>query len=170
MATSKTLNVNGERVTTTIDDPDMPLLYLLRGNLGLHGPRFGCGLAQCGACTVHLDGQAVRSCVLPLSAVNENSKVVTLEGLGTAENLHPVQRAFIQEQAAQCGYCIAGMVMRAQALLQKTRNFTDEELRAHMQPNLCRCGTHMRILRAVRRAAETMRAAETSTNHREATR
>ena len=106
MAISKTLNVNGERVTTTIDDPDMPLLYLLRGHLGLHGPQFGCGLAQCGACTVHLDGQAVQSCVLPLSTISENSKFVTLEGLGTPEKLHPVQRASIQGQAAQCGYCM----------------------------------------------------------------
>jgi nicotinate dehydrogenase subunit A len=96
MAISKTVNVNGESITTAVDDPEMPLLYLLRGNLGLHGPRFGCGLAQCGACTVHVDGKAVRSCVTPLSSIGEDNKVVTLEGLGTLENLHPLQRAFIQ--------------------------------------------------------------------------
>jgi nicotinate dehydrogenase subunit A len=154
MATSKTLNVNGERITTTIDDPDMPLLYLLRGNLGLHGPRFGCGLAQGGACTVHLDGQAVRSCVLPLSAVNQNSKVVTLEGLGTPENLHPVQRAFIQEQAAQCGYCINGMIMQAAAFLAASPKPSETDVKNALAANLCRCGTHARIVRAVMRAAE----------------
>jgi nicotinate dehydrogenase subunit A len=154
MATPKTLNVNGEPVTTTIDDPDMPLLYWLRGNLGLHGPRFGCGLAQCGACTVHLDGQAVRSCVLPLSSLNENSKVVTLEGLGTPENLHPVQRAFIQEQAAQCGYCINGMIMQAAAFLATSPSPSEADVKNALAANLCRCGTHTRIVRAVMRAAE----------------
>jgi nicotinate dehydrogenase subunit A len=156
MAISKALNVNGERVTTTIDDPDMPLLYLLRGNLGLHGPRFGCGLAQCGACTVHLDGQAVRSCVLPLSAIGENSKVVTLEGLGTPENLHPVQRAFIQEQAAQCGYCINGMIMQAAAFLAGSPKPSEADVKNALAANLCRCGTHARIVRAVMRAADAV--------------
>jgi nicotinate dehydrogenase subunit A len=156
MAISKTLNVNGERVTTTINDPDMPLLYLLRGNLGLHGPRFGCGLAQCGACTVHLDGQAVRSCVLPLSSLNENRKVVTLEGLGTPDNLHPVQRAFIQEQAAQCGYCINGMVMQAAAFLAGSSKPSEADVKNALAANLCRCGTHARIVRAVMRAAEAV--------------
>jgi nicotinate dehydrogenase subunit A len=155
MAITKTLNVNGERVTSTIDDPDMPLLYLLRGNLGLHGPRFGCGLAQCGACTVHIDGQAVRSCVLPLSSLNENSKVVTLEGLGTPDNLHPVQRAFIQEQAAQCGYCINGMIMQAAAFLAGSPKPSEADVKNALAANLCRCGTHARILRAVMRAADT---------------
>jgi nicotinate dehydrogenase subunit A len=155
MATSKTLVVNGERVTAAIDDPDMPLLYLLRGNLGLHGPRFGCGLGQCGACTVHLDGQAVRSCVLPLSALTENSKIVTLEGLGTPGNLHPVQRAFIQEQAAQCGYCVNGMIMQAAALLAGSPKASEGEIKNALAANLCRCGTHARIVRAVMRAAET---------------
>jgi nicotinate dehydrogenase subunit A len=117
MAISKTLNVNGERITTAVDDPEVPLLYLLRGNLRLHGPRFGCGLAQCGACTVHVDGKAVRSCVTPLSSISEDNKILTLEGLGTPENLHPLQRAFIEEQAAQCGYCINGMIMEAAAFL-----------------------------------------------------
>jgi len=154
MATSKTLNVNGERITTTVDDPDMPLLYLLRGNLGLHGPRFGCGLAQCGACTVHLDGKAVRSCVLPLSTLNENSNVVTLEGLGTPENLHPVQRAFIQEQAAQCGYCINGMIMQAAAFLAGSPKPSEADVKNALAANLCRCGTHARIVRAVMRAAD----------------
>ena len=156
MAVSKTLNVNGERVTTTIDDPHMPLLYLLRGNLGLHGPRFGCGLAQCGACTVHLDGQAVRSCVLPLSAIGGNSNVVTLEGLGTPENLHPVQRAFIQEQAVQCGYCINGMIMQAAAFLGGSPKPSESDVKNALASNLCRCGTHVRIVRAVMRAADTM--------------
>jgi nicotinate dehydrogenase subunit A len=156
MAIPKTLNVNGERVTTAIDDPDMPLLYLLRGNLGLHGPRFGCGLAQCGACTVHLDGQAVRSCVLPLSAVNENSKVVTLEGLGTPDNLHPVQRAFIQEQAVQCGYCINGMIMQAAAFLAASPKPSEADVKNALAANLCRCGTHARIVRAVMRAADVV--------------
>ena len=154
MAISKTLNVNGERITTTIDDPDMPLLYVLRDNLGLHGPRFGCGLAQCGACTVHLDGKAVRSCVMPLSAVGENSKVVTLEGLGTPENLHPVQRAFIEEQAAQCGYCINGMIMQAAAFLagnpQAERGGRQECARRQSLPMRHAC-PHRRAVNARRR-------------------
>ena len=145
------LKVNGtvHRVTA---DLDTPLLYVLRNDLGLNAAKFGCGLGQCGACTVLIDGAASRSCLMPIGALTQ-SEIITLEGLGTLEQPHPLQSAFMAEQAAQCGYCIAGMIMRAQALLQKTRSFTDEELRAHMQPNLCRCGTHMRILRAVRRAA-----------------
>ncbi len=111
MAVSQPLNVNGKAVSITIEDPEMPLLYALRGNLGLHGPRFGCGLGQCGACTVHIDGKAVRSCSTPLSSLNPGSTVVTLEGLGTPEKPHPVQEAFIEEQAVQCGYCINGMIM-----------------------------------------------------------
>ena len=154
MAISKTLNVNGERVTTTIDDPDMPLLYLLRGNLGLHGPRFGCGLAQCGSCTVHVDGKAVRSCVLPLSSVDDGNKVVTLEGLGTPEKPHPVQRAFIQEPASQCGYCINGMIMEAAALLATNPKPSESDIKNALAANLCRCGTHVRIVRAVKRAAD----------------
>ena len=122
MAISKTLNVNSELITATVDDPDVPLLYVLRDNLGLHGPRFGCGLAQCGACTVHVDGKAVRSCVMPLSSLGDGDKIVTLEGLGTLENLHPLQRAFIEEQAVQCGYCINGMIMEAAAFLTGNRN------------------------------------------------
>ena len=109
----KSLTVNGKRVSVSYDDADMPLLYVLRDNLELRGPRFGCGLGQCGACTVHIDGTAVRSCVTPLSAVSSKQKVVTLEGLGSLKKLHPVQKAFIDEQAAQCGYCINGMIMEA---------------------------------------------------------
>jgi nicotinate dehydrogenase subunit A len=156
MAISKTVNVNGERITTAVDDPEMPLLYLLRGNLGLHGPRFGCGLAQCGACTVHVDGKAVRSCVTPLSSIGEDNKVVTLEGLGTLENLHPLQRAFIQEQAAQCGYCINGMIMEAAALLTTNPKPSEADIKTALAANLCRCGTHVRIVRAVKRAADVV--------------
>jgi nicotinate dehydrogenase subunit A len=156
MAISKTVNVNGERITTAIDDPEMPLLYLLRGNLGLHGPRFGCGLAQCGACTVHVDGKAVRSCVTPLSSIGEDNKVVTLEGLGTLENLHPLQRAFIQEQAAQCGYCINGMIMEAAAFLTTNPKPSEADIKTALAANLCRCGTHVRIVRAVKRAADVV--------------
>ena len=116
MPTAIPLHVNGRATRVTVDDPDMPLLYALRDNLGLHGPRFGCGLGQCGSCTVHLDGRPVRSCVTPLSAVGKK-KIVTLEGLGTPDKLHPVQKAFIDEQAAQCGYCINGMIMEAAAFL-----------------------------------------------------
>ena len=163
-----TINVNGQRHEVGAD-PETPLLYVLRDELALNGAKFGCGLGQCGACTVLVDGEAVYSCLLPIAALGDRN-VTTIEGLGTSAEPGPLQHAFIEEQAVQCGYCIAGMIMRAQALLQKTRTFTDDELRAHMQPNLCRCGTHMRIVRAVRRAAETMRAAEISSKHREATR
>ena len=156
MAQRKSLNVNGKAVRITIDDPDMPLLYALRDNLQLHGPRFGCGLAQCGACTVHVNGKAVRSCVTPLSSLSAQQKVVTLEGLGTPERLHPVQRAFIEEQAVQCGYCINGMIMQASAFLATTKRPTEEQVRQALAGNLCKCGTHVRILRAVMRAAEKM--------------
>jgi nicotinate dehydrogenase subunit A len=162
------INVNGR--THEVDaDPATPLLYVLRNDLELNGAKFGCGLGQCGACTVLIDGEAVFSCLVPLAAL-DGRNVTTLEGLGTLAQPGPLQRAFIDEQAAQCGYCIAGMMMRAQALLARTRTFTDQELREHMQPNLCRCGTHMRILRAVRRAAATMRAAEAAPMRREAAR
>ena len=136
--------------------PDTPLLYVLMNELELRGPRFGCGLGQCGACTVMVDGNAVFSCVVPVLMI-EGRPIVTVEGLGTIEQPGPMQRAFMEEQAAQCGYCIAGMMMRAQALLQKNVNASDAEIRAHMEPGLCRCGTHMRILRAIHRAAELMR-------------
>ena len=145
------LNVNGKEHAVEAD-PGTPLLYLLRNALGLYGPKYGCGLGQCGACTVHLDGEAVFSCLTPLAVVGQPS-VLTVEGLGTAEAPSVLQKAFIDEQAAQCGYCIAGMIMRAQALLDANPSPSDAEIRAHMEPNLCRCGTHMRILRAIRRVA-----------------
>jgi aerobic-type carbon monoxide dehydrogenase small subunit (CoxS/CutS family) len=147
-----TLNLNGS--ARTVDaDPATPLLYVLRDDLGLNGAKFGCGLGQCGACTVMVGGEAVLSCLTPLSAVGTRA-VKTVEGLGTVDHPGPLQQAFLQEQAAQCGYCIAGMVMRAQALLERHPHPTDTEIRAHMATNLCRCGTHMRILRAVRRVAD----------------
>jgi nicotinate dehydrogenase subunit A len=153
MAVSKALTVNGRQVEISIDDPDMPLLYALRDNLALHGPRFGCGLGQCGACTVHVDGKAVRSCVTPLSKLEPGNKVVTLEGLGSAQNLHPLQRAFIEEQAAQCGYCINGMIMEAAAFLDayKGKQVGAAEIKQALANNLCRCGTHARIIRAIQR-------------------
>lgn len=153
MAISKSLNLNGKAVRIRVDDPDMPLLYALRDNLALKGARFGCGLAQCGACTVHVDGKAVRSCVLPLSKLTARNKVVTLEGLGTPAKPHPVQRAFIEEQAAQCGYCITGMIMESAAFLATNKKPTDAEIKQALAKNLCRCGTHARIVRAVKRAA-----------------
>ena len=153
MAKSKTLNVNGKRVAVAYDDPEMPLLYALRDNLGLHGPRFGCGLGQCGACTVHIDGAAVRSCITSVGSLEARQKIVTLEGLGTAARLHPVQKAFIDEQAAQCGYCINGMIMQAAAFLAANKKPSDAEIKDALANNLCRCGTHARIVRAVKRAA-----------------
>jgi nicotinate dehydrogenase subunit A len=151
MATTR-LNVNGMPVSVTVDDPDTPLLYVLRNNLGLHGPHFGCGLGQCGACTVHIDGEAVRSCIMPLSSLGDG-KIVTLEGLGTDERPHPVQRAFIDEQAVQCGYCINGMIMQSAALLAHDPKPTEQQIKSELANNLCRCGTHLRIVRAVKRAA-----------------
>jgi nicotinate dehydrogenase subunit A len=149
------LDVNGQ--SRAVDaDPSTPLLYALRDHLALNGAKFGCGLGQCGACTVMIDGKAAFSCVMPISAL-AGRKITTVEGLGTADNPGPLQQAFIDEQAAQCGYCIAGMLMRAQALLEANPSPTDDEIRRYMMPNLCRCGTHMRILRAVRRAAQTMK-------------
>ena len=153
MAQPKSLNVNGKAVRIMIDDPDMPLLYALRDNLALHGPQFGCGLAQCGACTVHIDGKAVRSCVTLLSSLKPGQKVVTLEGLGSADKPHPVQRAFIEEQAAQCGYCINGMIMESAAFLATTKKPTEAQVKDALANNLCRCGTHARIVKAVMRAA-----------------
>jgi nicotinate dehydrogenase subunit A len=147
-----TLDVNGKATEVTVDDPQMPLLYALRDNLGLRGPRFGCGLAQCGACTVHLDGKAMRSCVYPVGSVGR-AKVVTLEGLGSSAHPHPLQKAFIEEQAAQCGYCINGMIMQAKALLDQNPHPTEDEIKQALAANLCRCGTHLRIVRAVKRAS-----------------
>jgi nicotinate dehydrogenase subunit A len=134
--------------------PATPLLYVLRNDLGLNGPRFGCGLAQCGACTVHLDGRPVRSCVTPVSRA-VGSAVVTLEGLGGGEP-HPLQRAFLQEQAGQCAYCINGMIMVAAALLATTPSPTEDQIKTALDGNLCRCGSHLRIVRAVQAAAEGM--------------
>ena len=148
-----TLNVNGRAAPVDVDDPQMPLLYALRDNLGLHGPRFGCGLAQCGACTVHVDGAAARSCVVPVGSVT-GKKIVTLEGLGTSAKPHPLQKAFIEEQAVQCGYCVNGMIMQAAALLRTNRRPSEEQIRAALAENLCRCGTHLRIIRAVKRASD----------------
>jgi aerobic-type carbon monoxide dehydrogenase small subunit (CoxS/CutS family) len=154
------LSVNGRQ--HEIDtDPETPLLYVLRDDLKLNAAKYGCGLGQCGACTVIVDGEPVMSCVAPVLLM-EGKQVTTLEGLGTTENPGPMQRAFIEEQAAQCGYCIPGMMMRAQALLQKNPRANDQEIRAYLEPNLCRCGTHMRILRAVRRAARLMQTADAS--------
>jgi len=149
-----TLKVNG-RDHQVDAEPDTPLLYVLRDDLKLNAAKFGCGLGQCGACTVIVDGNAVLSCVTPLVLL-EGKQVTTLEGLGTVSAPAPIQRAFMEEQAAQCGYCIAGMMMRAQALLQRHSKPTDAQIRAELGPHLCRCGTHMRIIRAVKRAARLM--------------
>ena len=150
------LDVNGRAAPVSVDDPDTPLLYVLRDDLGLHGPRFGCGLGQCGACTVHVDGQAVRSCITPVSSLKAGAKIVTLEGLGSLDKPHPVQAAFIAEQAAQCGYCINGMIMQSAALLNETPKPDETAIRQALAQNLCRCGTHQRIVRAVQRAAGTL--------------
>jgi nicotinate dehydrogenase subunit A len=147
-----TLHVNGQMQQVDVSDTDAPLLYVLRDTLNLKGPRFGCGLAQCGACTVLVDGNATRSCVTPASSVGEG-KIVTLEGLGTPERLHPLQRAFIDEQAVQCGYCINGMIMQSAALLNRTPKPTEQQIKQELANNLCRCGTHLRIVRAVLRAS-----------------
>src|SRR4051812_8792055 len=145
------VNVNGK--TEELDaDPATPLLYVLRDHLQLNGAKFGCGLGQCGACTVMVDSRPVFSCITPIAAL-PGRRITTIEGLGTIDNPGPIQRAFIDEQAAQCGYCIPGMMMRAQALLASNPSPTPAQIRRHMNTNLCRCGTHMRILKAVQRAA-----------------
>ena len=148
------LKVNGATVSVPAE-LDTPLLYVLRNDLALNGAKFGCGLSQCGACTVLVDGQPVRSCVTPIGALG-SSEVTTIEGLGTVQKPHPLQQAFIDEQAAQCGYCINGMVMSAKALLDRNPHPTDAEGRQGLATNLCRCGTHNRIVRAVLRAADAM--------------
>jgi nicotinate dehydrogenase subunit A len=148
-----TLTINGE--TKSFDaPPEMPLLWVLRDILGMTGTKFGCGIAQCGACTVHVDGKAVRSCSAPLSTITPQQKIVTLEGLGTLQKPHPVQRAFIEEQAAQCGYCINGMVMESAAFLAANRKPSETQVKEALANNLCRCGTHARIVKAVMRAAQ----------------
>jgi nicotinate dehydrogenase subunit A len=154
MPTSVSLHVNGRPVTIDVDDPGMPLLYALRNHLGLKGPRFGCGLGQCGTCAVLLDGEPALSCETPLTKV-ANRKIVTLEGLGSPEHPSPVQQAFIDEQAAQCGYCLNGMIISATALLAKTKNPTVAQIKKALADDLCRCGTHLRIIRAVQRAAKS---------------
>jgi len=145
------LKVNGK--TQVVDvEPDMPLLYALRNDLQLNGPKYGCGLAQCGACTVIMDGAAIRSCVTPVTAA-QNRAVTTLEGLGSTKKMHKIQQAFVDEQAVQCGYCINGMIMTTKALLDKNPRPADSQIKEALAGNLCRCGTHIRILRAVKRAS-----------------
>ena len=149
-----TLNVNGK--THNVDaDPDMPLLYALRDDLGLPNPHFGCGLSQCGACTVHMDGKAIRSCSTPVAQA-AGTEIKTLNGLGTPDRPHPVQKAFLEEQVPQCGYCINGWVMTAAAFLETKKNPTDAEIKDALAGLKCRCGTHTAIMRAVRRAADSM--------------
>src|SRR5215831_6307476 len=148
------LKVNGARRAVPAE-ADAPLLYVLRNDLGLNGAKFGCGLAQCGACTVLLDGRAVRSCVTEIGAIGQ-SEVTTIEGLGTIDKPHPLQRAFMDEQAAQCGYCINGMIMTAKELLDRNPKPTEDDVRNGLAANLCRCGTHGRIIRAVLKAAQSM--------------
>lgn len=155
MAKAISFVLNGSKRSVRVDDPEMPLLYALRNDLGLHGPRFGCGLAQCGSCTVHVDGKAVRSCSFPIAKA-AGARVVTLEGLGTPGKPHPLQKAFVEEQAVQCGYCINGMIMQAAAFLQSNKHPTEAQIKEALAENLCRCGTHSRIVRAVKRASESM--------------
>ena len=152
MATQIHLVVDGKSHTLSVDDPNMPLLYALRDELGMSNPHFGCGLAQCGACTVHVNGKATRSCVTPISAVID-AKITTLAGLGTPEHPHPLQAAYVEEQVPQCGYCINGWIMTAAALLKDNPHPTDDQIRKGLSGLKCRCGTHMAIIRAVKRAA-----------------
>jgi len=152
MAERYNVQVNGSARAVTVE-PDTPLLYVLRNDLELNGPRFGCGLSQCGACTVLIEGRPTRSCVTPVSAVG-SKPVLTLEGLGTAAKPHALQKAFIDEQAAQCGYCANGMIMTAKALLDRTPHPTETQVKKALAANLCRCGTHNRIVRAVIRASK----------------
>jgi nicotinate dehydrogenase subunit A len=147
------LNVNGANLAAEVD-ADTPLLYVLRDSLGLQGPKYGCGLGQCGACTVLVNGEAVRSCVTAVTTVKD-AKVVTLEGLGTPQQPHPIQQAFIDEQAVQCGYCINGMVMTSLVFLRKVPHPSEAQIKQALANNLCRCGTHTRIIKAVQRAAGT---------------
>ena len=149
---SYTLQVNGAAKSVSVE-PDTPLLYILRNDLELNGPRFGCGLSQCGACTVLVDGRPTRSCVTAVSSLGAK-KITTLEGLGSRDRLHPLQKAFIEEQAAQCGYCTNGMIMAAKALLDKTSKPTEAQIKKALAANLCRCGTHNRVVRAVLRASK----------------
>ncbi len=154
------LKVNGRSHTVDVE-PGTPLLYILRNDLELHGPRFGCGLGQCGACTVIIEGEAVRSCIKPVESVG-TSEITTLEGLGTPESPHPVQQAWIDTQAVQCGYCMNGQIMTAKALLDRKPNPTDAEIREGLADVLCRCGTYYRVIQAVKRASKITRAAAAS--------
>jgi nicotinate dehydrogenase subunit A len=154
MRKSFALNVNG-RTQSVEADPDMPLLYALRNDLGLNNPHFGCGLAQCGACTVHLDGQPIRACVTPISTIGDG-KILTLAGLGTPQHPHPLQKAYVEEQVLQCGYCINGWIMTAAAFLRDKKKPTEAEIKDALSGLKCRCGTHLSILRAVKRAADMM--------------
>jgi nicotinate dehydrogenase subunit A len=154
MARKVTITVNGRRHSVR-GAPDTPLLYVLRNEAGLLAPRFGCGLSQCGACTVHVNGEAVRSCVVPVSSV-AGKKVVTLESLGTEKKPHPMVEAFIAEDAAQCGYCINGMVMQSIAFVRRNPRPTEAQIKRALNANICRCGTHYRIVRAVKRGAAAM--------------
>ena len=153
MTQTLAMTVNGRAVSVTVDDPQMPLLYALRNNLGLTGPHYGCGLSQCGACTVHLDGAAARSCQVPVAQA-AGKTVVTLEGLGTPERPHPLQTAFIAEQAVQCGYCANGMIMESAALLARPPRPTEAQVKAALVNTICRCGTRPRVVAAVLRAAQ----------------
>jgi nicotinate dehydrogenase subunit A len=154
MTKAVTLNVNGQQHTVNVD-PDMPLLYALRDDLGLNNPHFGCGLAQCGACTVHVNGQPVRSCITPVADA-EGQRIVTLAGLGTPDKPHPLQTAYIEEQVPQCGYCINGWIMTAAAFLAEKKKPTESEIKDALAGLKCRCGTHISILKAVKRAATMM--------------
>ncbi len=152
MTDTVTITVDGKMRTIAVDDPDMPLLYALRDDLGLNNPRFGCGLGQCGACTVHIDGRPARSCITPLSSIGD-STVTTLAGIGTPENPHPIQKAWLEEQVSQCAYCINGWIMTAAALLNEKPNPTEKEIKDALSTLICRCGTHGAAIRAVKRAA-----------------
>jgi nicotinate dehydrogenase subunit A len=161
MSTFRTFSLNVNLQTRElVVEPDTPLLYILRNDLELNGPKFGCGLGECGACTVLVDGVAARSCVIPVGRI-EGREITTLEGLGTVAQPDPVQRAFIEEQAAQCGYCLNGMIMTVKALLGQNPEPTDAQIREALRFNLCRCGTHVEIVRAAKRAAELQRAEQT---------
>jgi nicotinate dehydrogenase subunit A len=151
-----TLKVNGQKQSVSVD-PETPLLFVLNDDLGLRGPRFGCGMAQCGACTVILRGQVVRSCVMPVRAVGGN-EITTLEGLGTPQRPHPIQQAFIDEGAAQCGFCLSGVILTAKATLDVNPNATDQEIREALGGVLCRCFAHTRMLRAIRKYADARKA------------
>lgn len=157
-----TLNINGQARTVDVED-DTPLLWVIRDHVGLTGTKYGCGIAQCGACTVHLDGAALRCCVMPVSAIQPEQKIVTIEGLGSPGKPHPLQQAWAELDVAQCGYCQAGMLMAASALLAKNPNPSDDEIRTEIS-NICRCGTYGRVLEGIKLAARRMAGAPRSTN------